>query len=62
MEKKIGYFFVVIGTMFTLNAIFVGSHGFGSGLGGVIVSVIAGLTGTACGVWIIIYKRFKNNG
>jgi nitrate reductase NapE component len=57
VDRAIGYLFLVIGVVFSLNAVFVGPHGFGAGLGGVIGSVIAGIVCAACGVWILVRRR-----
>jgi hypothetical protein len=57
MDRMIGCFFLVVGVVLSLNAVFVGPHGFGTGLGGVIVSLIAGIVCAACGVWILVRRR-----
>ena len=57
MERMIGYLFVVIGIVLSLNAVFVGPHGFGAGLGGVIGSAIAGIVCATCGAWILVRRQ-----
>lgn len=57
MARRIGYSFLIIGIVGSLNAVFVGPHGFGAGLGGVVGSVIAGAVCAGCGVWILVRSR-----
>jgi hypothetical protein len=53
MKYTTGYLFVGVGILFMINALYVGPHGFGTGLSGVISSVIAGLICAVCGIYIL---------
>ena len=53
MKRIVGMFLVIIGFLFSLNAVMSGPHAFGSGLLGVVVLVLIGVIWMVLGSWTI---------